>query len=195
MTLFLSSEVPSFLVPALPFALLTPQWHVIPSTALQNSPPPPTLHMTKYYYKPDIESIKRELEDVKGLGPAATEEWIKGMDRVGKDRMAEAARWERWEAKYKMEAMMSNNVVNIPAPKSASNATATTSTAHEVLPVLPSTTRQKTPVRNDRNFDVHGFDGNPTQPDVLKFSAPNCKHSSNTSSYRHRVPLMLVLSQ
>ncbi|KAI9713299.1 MAG: hypothetical protein M1812_006658 [Candelaria pacifica] len=173
MTLFLSSEVPSFLVPALPFALLTPEWHVIPSTALQNSDPPPNLSMTKYYYKPDIESIKRQLEDVKGLGSAATEEWIKGLDGKGKDRMGEAARWERWEDRDKLAQTSSRDVAASSAPPPATIATASTGTAHSHPSILPSTAQEMNPVSNDHNFDVQGNNVNSAQPNVLKFSTPN----------------------
>lgn len=43
--------------------------------------------------------MESRLEEVKELGPATAEEWIKGLDREGKDRLNDSARWEQWEAK------------------------------------------------------------------------------------------------
>lgn len=34
---------------------------------------------------------------MKSLGDAAAEEWIKGLEDLGKQRRHDAARWERWE--------------------------------------------------------------------------------------------------
>jgi hypothetical protein len=45
-----------------------------------------------------VEEIKREFEDVKVMGSATAEEWIKGLEGRGKERRNDAARWERWEA-------------------------------------------------------------------------------------------------
>lgn len=33
------------------------------------------------------------------LGSASADEWIKGLDGEGKDRLSESVRWEQWEAK------------------------------------------------------------------------------------------------
>ncbi|KAI9792484.1 MAG: hypothetical protein M1835_007850 [Candelina submexicana] len=173
MALFLSPEVPSFLVPALPFALLTPEWHVIPSSTLQNSPPPPIVQITKHYYKPDIESVKRQLEEVKGLGSAATEEWIKGLDGEGKERMSEAARWERWEDRFNLANTASKDTTANSGPVPVINATVTANTAHGHLPVLPATSQQIAPASNDHKFNVHGNDGHLARPDVMKFSSAN----------------------
>ncbi len=55
--------------------------------------------MTKHYYKPHIREIMRQFDDVKDLGPASAEEWIKGLDGEGKERLNDAIRWEQWEAR------------------------------------------------------------------------------------------------
>ncbi|KAI9838695.1 MAG: hypothetical protein M1819_005009 [Sarea resinae] len=99
--------LPSFVLPALPFALVTPSLHLIPSISLQNSTTPPTLQMTKLYYKPHIESIKNQLNEVKSLGPATAEEWMKGLEGNGKEKISDAARWERWEAKGGLKDILS----------------------------------------------------------------------------------------
>ncbi len=97
--LLLSSSFPSFLLPALPFALISPLNHFIANSVLRSTAPPPALQLTKHYYKPHIEELKRQLNEVKELGPASAEEWIKGLDGDGKERCNDAMRWEQWEAK------------------------------------------------------------------------------------------------
>ncbi|KAI9782079.1 MAG: hypothetical protein M1839_005425 [Geoglossum umbratile] len=105
-SVLMSSSFPSPLLPALPFILLTPNLHVITPTLLQNSSLPPTLQMTKHFYKPHIEDIKRRFEEVMALGNAAGEEWFKGLDGVGKERMSDSIRCERWEAKGGLKSLL-----------------------------------------------------------------------------------------
>ena len=83
---------------ALPFIFITNELHVIPAATLQNGNPPSTIQMTKHYFKPHIEAIKEEFNNVKSMGSATAEEWLKGLDDRGKERRNDAARWERWEA-------------------------------------------------------------------------------------------------
>lgn len=41
--------------------------------------------------------MKSRFEEVKSLGPAAAEEWVKGLEGNGKEKISDAARWEQWE--------------------------------------------------------------------------------------------------
>ncbi|KAL1955722.1 hypothetical protein VTO42DRAFT_8120 [Malbranchea cinnamomea] len=97
MDLLFSSTVPSLLVPAIPFAFFTPSMHYVTSSSLRGSQPPSGLTLTKLYLKRQIEEMKQKFEEVKSLGPAAAEEWVKGLEGIGKEKMADAARWEQWE--------------------------------------------------------------------------------------------------
>lgn len=92
------SSLPTFLVPALSFAFVTPTMHFIPSVNLRSHQPPPGLVMTKHYYKPQIDELKCKFEEVKALGLATVEEWIKGLESKGKERLADSSRWEQWES-------------------------------------------------------------------------------------------------
>ncbi|TKA73114.1 hypothetical protein B0A49_06354 [Cryomyces minteri] len=95
----------SALLPSLPYAFVTQDIHVVHSSALQDAVNiPPRIQLTKYYYKGHLESIQREFEEAKTLGPAAVEEWLKGLEGVGKDRLHDALRFERWEAKVSASA-------------------------------------------------------------------------------------------
>ncbi|KAL2005251.1 hypothetical protein VTN00DRAFT_2461 [Thermoascus crustaceus] len=104
MDLMLSS-LPTFLVPALSFALVTPTMHVIPSVTLRSHQPPPGLVMTKHYYKPQIDDLKCKFEEVKALGTATVEEWIKGLESKGKEKLADFSRWELWESNGGLRAV------------------------------------------------------------------------------------------
>jgi len=59
---------------------------------------PNHLRVSKVYYQGDITNILSELDTAKSLGDGAAEEWRKGLAEKGKLAMADAARWERWEA-------------------------------------------------------------------------------------------------
>lgn len=93
------SECPAFLISALPFAFISSSNNYIPSIVLRGGTPPPTLKLTKHFYKLHIKDIMLRLENAKELGTASTDEWIKGLNSEGRDRLNEAVRWEQWDAK------------------------------------------------------------------------------------------------
>jgi hypothetical protein len=57
----------------------------------------------KYYYKKHVEAITQELNDALSLGPAAAEEWSKGLNTLGRERMKAADNWEKWEVRDRQE--------------------------------------------------------------------------------------------
>ncbi|KAH6638181.1 hypothetical protein C7974DRAFT_282765, partial [Boeremia exigua] len=91
----------SALRPALPFALITSDHHYIPAHALQTAATPASVEIAKYYYRQHVDDISQELKDALALGPAAAEEWYKGLEARGKQRLKAAEAWERWAVKYK----------------------------------------------------------------------------------------------
>ena len=93
------SDCPAFLIPALPFAFISSSNNYIPSTVLRGTTTPPTLKLTKHYYKPHVKDVMLRLQNARDLGNASTDEWIKGLDSEGRDRLNEAVRWEQWDAK------------------------------------------------------------------------------------------------
>ncbi|KAL8819031.1 MAG: hypothetical protein Q9223_002454 [Gallowayella weberi] len=97
--LLLSSDCPSFLLRALPFALVSKSLHYIPNNLLRESTVPPSLEMVKRYYKLHVRNIRQQLDDVRELGIASADEWSKGLAEEGKERINDAIRWEQWEAK------------------------------------------------------------------------------------------------
>jgi hypothetical protein len=89
----------SALRPALPFALITNDANYIAAHILQSTTMPPNVEIGKYYYKKHVEDITQELNHALSMGPAAAEEWLKGLDDKGKERMKTADNWEKWEAR------------------------------------------------------------------------------------------------
>lgn len=97
----LFSSLPSFLVAGLAPAFFTADMNYISSVALRNlvtSPSAPPVELEKRFFKPHIEELKKKFENVKTLGLAAAEEWVKGLEANAKEKSADAARWETWEA-------------------------------------------------------------------------------------------------
>lgn len=93
----MSTDCPFFLLQALPFAFITEANHYIAHSAVRNNLIPPIVRMTKQYYKPHVEEVKRQLESAKEL--ASAEEWTKGLARQGQERLEDILRWEQWESK------------------------------------------------------------------------------------------------
>lgn len=143
MDLLFSSTVPSLLVPAMTFAFFTPAMYYVSSSSLRGSQPPPGLSLTKYYPKAQIEEMKRKFEEVKLLGPATAEEWIKGLEGEGKEKMADAARWEQWELAGGLRSLQ-------PAPY------------HQHERNSPQTTDFHTSVPVNTNDPAHVTNGRPT---------------------------------
>jgi len=90
----------SALRPALPFAFITNDQHYIPAHTLQAATIPASVEIAKYYFREHVDAITEELTDALSLGTAAAEEWSKGLEARGNERMKLVELWERWEAKY-----------------------------------------------------------------------------------------------
>ena len=114
---------------ALPFIFLTNEMHVLPLTTLQGGQPPPMVQITKNFFQPQIEDIKQQFLNVKSMGSATAEEWLKGLDDRGKERRNDSIRWERWEAGGGVARMRiterqgSNNLPTLPSNSALSIST------------------------------------------------------------------------
>lgn len=93
----LLSSFPSILLPGLSFVLLTSSMHMVSSVTLRLADIPTDLQLSKYYSNSEIDQLMNEFHHVKSLGPAALEEWMKGLESMGKRKLSDAARWEQWE--------------------------------------------------------------------------------------------------
>jgi hypothetical protein len=114
---------------ALPFIFLTNELHVIPAATLQNGPPT-GIQIAKHFSNLHVEEIKREFDDVKAMGSATAEEWVKGLEGRGRERRNDAARWERWEASGGVTRMCNMGTDSIRNPeRQSSTHSLTTSSA------------------------------------------------------------------
>lgn len=98
--LLLSSEFPTPLLAALPVLYFSNELHIIPQATVKNpqNQAPPAIRITKTYFKPHVSEIKSEYLEVKTMGSATAEEWVKGLDDRGAERRNDAARWDKWES-------------------------------------------------------------------------------------------------
>ncbi|RMZ78021.1 hypothetical protein DV737_g4081, partial [Chaetothyriales sp. CBS 132003] len=94
--LFLSNS--SVLIPGLPFAGFTPSLNYVTSATLRHSQLPPNLSLAKYYFRPQIQALESTVAEVRALGEGALAEWYRGLEKNGQSQMADAARFEHWEA-------------------------------------------------------------------------------------------------
>lgn len=93
----------SMLLPGLCFALFDQDMHFVPQGLLGGSVPIGT-SLQKYFLVPDIRSLQEELHEAQTLGPAAAEEWIKGLAEKGRSTASDAARFENWESSGGLDA-------------------------------------------------------------------------------------------
>ncbi|KAK2736826.1 hypothetical protein FQN55_001415 [Onygenales sp. PD_40] len=178
MDLLLSSNLPSLLIPSLPFAFFTPSMHFASSITLRSNNPPPGMALTKYFFKPHIADLRRKFEDVKSLGPATTEEWIKGLEDNGKEKLADAARLEQWEASgglQSLEIPRANRAQSLGLPSTdldAKNLSIDTHSGHS------------TPLANDKG--TNGQDSPSTSSNSSGSKLP--QRPSSRDSNQHSAP-------
>ncbi|KAI5209039.1 hypothetical protein E4T39_01044 [Aureobasidium subglaciale] len=82
----------------LPYAFCTPDLHYIPATLQAQAAASIKGTMSKVYSQKHIDDLQQEHQNAMEFGDAAAEEWVKGLPLLGKQQMADAARWERWES-------------------------------------------------------------------------------------------------
>ena len=99
-------------MPALTCVFISQEDHLVASNELRTRSPPEDVLLTKVFYKPQMDEMKTRVKRViLDHGPAAVDEWVKGLDKEGMDRGEEVIRWENWEAKGGLEK------VNVRPPK------------------------------------------------------------------------------
>ncbi|KAK5274293.1 hypothetical protein LTR96_000893 [Exophiala xenobiotica] len=69
----------------------------VPSALLERAHPPPQVHLIKYYFRPQLQELQARRESVKALGAPALEEWYKGLESSGTQKILDAARFDQWE--------------------------------------------------------------------------------------------------
>ncbi|KAL8791050.1 MAG: hypothetical protein Q9213_000257 [Squamulea squamosa] len=166
--LLLSSDFPSFLRLALPFALVTRSLNYVPNALLHDIPL--TLEPVRRYYKPHIQQIRQQLDNVRELGTAPTDEWSKGLNDMGGERRLDAVRWEQWEAKGGLRKVNTRPQSKIAAPLT------TTASAPDLPPKPPNIadigalTSQQLPIDSRYNGQPSGGFTLPVEPYQYPYS-------------------------
>lgn len=65
---------------------------------MERSQAPPNISLTKLFWSEHVEALKQEFFNVKAMGAATAEEWLKGLEGRGLERRNDALRWENWAA-------------------------------------------------------------------------------------------------
>jgi len=106
------------------------------------------------------------------MGTGTAEEWLKGLDERGKEKRADASRWERWESIGGVQRMQNSERTESPDQIRKSKATIAIPSiaSNEVLRPLPGTFAS----RNHGASNGANSVGFPIQSDQL-ISAPYCK--------------------
>jgi hypothetical protein len=81
----------------LPYAFLTRDLNYVPSSVVHAGAPAPHLEPIKFYFRPQLEELESRFRNVEALGPATLGEWKKGLESAGRDRNADAIRFEQCE--------------------------------------------------------------------------------------------------
>ena len=84
----------SALISALSYGIFGPSLDYILSAFLRQCSPPPGLRLSKFFFRPQLERTKTMLDEVRALGSAAVEGWMKGL---GQERLERVTKFERWE--------------------------------------------------------------------------------------------------
>lgn len=138
----MSSSSASTLRPGLPFAIFTSNWDYVLGTSLQNADPPPNLQLIKYCFLPQVDELQNQLQYVQTLGPAATEEWYKGLEDRGSHLNSDAARFEQCELKGTF-TRLSQSRTQVHCPSTAAfdavqNQISVTLPTHKQIPTASS---------------------------------------------------------
>ncbi|TLS22720.1 uncharacterized protein PpBr36_05943 [Pyricularia pennisetigena] len=94
--LLLSSSTPSALMVAIPFVLLTDRLDAYSFSMAERGQLPKEAQYTKLFWKECVDRLKEEFFEVKALGMATTEEWLKGLERRGVELQQDSSRWENY---------------------------------------------------------------------------------------------------
>ncbi|KAK1072091.1 hypothetical protein LTR74_002921 [Friedmanniomyces endolithicus] len=140
----------------LAYAFRTPDLHFVPEVQRQQPGGIPShLRVAKVYYKPHVQDILEEHDEIQGFGDGAAAEWQKGLATKGKDKMTEAARWERWEQQLHNRADLARvlreyDLASFPRHLEAAQGRSAARVPHQHLQQLPRPVRSAHEVEESR---------------------------------------------
>lgn len=90
------SNIPSFLIPGLPFVFSAAENRPVSAYMMEKGKFPSTTSLSKLFWLADVQGLHQEFLSAKQLGVFAVEEWQKGLEWRGQQHQADAARWEQF---------------------------------------------------------------------------------------------------
>ncbi|PHH61292.1 hypothetical protein CDD81_522 [Ophiocordyceps australis] len=103
--LYLTPGFPTFLLPGLPVLWMTPRADLLPAHLLRQKPALARGTVAKFFLRQHVLDLTADYHRVQAMSPAAADEWIKGLEALGQQRVADASRWERWLCSGGVSAM------------------------------------------------------------------------------------------
>lgn len=100
----------SALMSTLQFAILSTSLNYVTSVTLQKESPPPDLQLTKWYFKPHVEEMKRELQEAVAQSPALAEARLRELEAKCQNEKGDIFRWENWELAGGFSSIAENDV-------------------------------------------------------------------------------------
>lgn len=97
-------------------SFLTADLNVVYTQSIKTTQVPTSVPLTRIYWPAQVESLRLEFEDVKRFGPAAAEEWIKGLEARGADAIHKASRWEKYYLAGGVSQMLIRSSSTPPQP-------------------------------------------------------------------------------
>ncbi|KAK0656421.1 hypothetical protein B0T16DRAFT_315856 [Cercophora newfieldiana] len=137
--LLVTPDIPSATLEALPFACLTRELHVLPTSMAEQGQLPADVQITKLFLRDDVQKLKEEFASARGMGSGAVvDEWLKGLGGRGKDARYQATKWDRWEASGGVAKMLSQLYPGWSETAAPSvSAPATAAASPNLVPSLP----------------------------------------------------------
>jgi hypothetical protein len=173
----------SILLPGLPYAYFTSNLDFVTSNTLRASSPPPGLDLTRYYFQSQVDELKQEMDHASSLGRAAAEEWVKGLDDVGRQKMEDAKRFEHWEATGGLQALLRSRAKDVIPSK---HGLPTKPTLPDLsLPSVPAHVQAQPNSAGSRTQSPLSAQYKPSPPGISHLSGCMSPLSSSLLSYRY----------
>ena len=167
LTLHCSTTFPSFLISALNPCFITAAQDFISSTTLQSAENPPP-GLTKYYFKPRIDLLLKEFDNLKQYGQSTVEEWMRSLIAKKETEESDVVRWEQWETKGGLRKVnVRHHIKSAPSTRQSSTSTIPSTRSERVTEVaggsglgLGASAQTASPqsLRTPQNHDMLSFD-------------------------------------
>lgn len=134
----------------LTFVFLTKDLHVVSELVARQNP---NLGIVKVYLRSDVDDVLDDFKEAQAFGGGAQEEWVKGLEDVGKAAAADALRWQRWEDQLPSGTYLPMHMLKLDPVSfgTAARSTARPEPPHVArAPITVSTSQQQLPAKHSK---------------------------------------------